>query len=77
MYSPTHINDAVLKGRPKTHVFWYRNMAHFAIKLPKYTFPLTGGEALYNRDLHLPCRNEATPHCVWLCVDQLMPLKTD
>ena len=40
-WSSIHINDVVLIGRSKTELFWYRKMAHFAIKLPRYTFPLT------------------------------------
>ena len=41
-WSSIHINDVVLIGRSKTELFWYRKMAHFAIKLPKVTFPLRG-----------------------------------
>ena len=39
-WSSIHINDVVLIGRSKTELFWYRKMAHFAIKLPKFRFPL-------------------------------------
>ena len=36
-----HINDAQLKGRLNKAEYWYRNMAHFAIELPKCSCPLT------------------------------------
>ena len=72
-WSSIHINDVVLIGRSKTELFWYRKMAHFAIKLPRYNFPLNSLNShifgIISKDLNMICVHLSSNICVYNMCD--------